>query len=166
MRRIVVVLAALVCGLAFAMPASAQKPGAHIVGDLTITKSEAGLTVSGKGAGFGDFVTEAFLSADIVRATFICVNPGGNIAPGQGVELVNVAGPTAEITPRAGRIEFNVMLAAPPAPSAEDVCPNPNWSVELVPGTLEFCGVVLHFEQAGEEVLAVPITAPGECIDP
>jgi hypothetical protein len=140
-----------------AAPALAQKPGAHIVGDLTITKSTSGLTVSGKGAGFGSFVTDAFLTADRVEAVFQCRNPGGNIAPGQGVELVDVTGPTQTITPRSGHIDFNVTLPAPPPPDPDDVCPNGNWSVDATPLSLTFVGVELHFEQAGQEVLLVSL---------
>jgi hypothetical protein len=154
-RRIAVAALALLLSLLAASPALAQKPGAHIVGELTITKTTAGLTVSGKGAGFGNFVTEAFLTAERVEAVFQCRNPGGNIAPGQGVELFNVVGPTQTITPRAGHITFNVTLPAPPTPSPAEVCPNPNWTVELV--SLTFFGVELHFEQAGEEVLVVEL---------
>jgi hypothetical protein len=82
MQRIFVFVVALVSTLAFAATASAQKPGAHIVGDLTITKDATGLTVSGRGAGFGNFVTSAFLTAERVEAVFLCRNPGGNVAPG------------------------------------------------------------------------------------
>jgi predicted secreted protein len=51
-RRIAVAVLALLLSLALASPALAQKPGAHIVGDLTIDKSlTTGLTVSGRGPG-------------------------------------------------------------------------------------------------------------------
>lgn len=157
MRRIAVTALALLLSLLVASPALAQKPGAHIVGQLTITKSTAGITVSGKGAGFGNFVTEAFLTAERVVAVFQCRNPGGKIAPGQGVELLDVVGPTATITPRAGHIEFNVTLPAPPPPDPADVCPNPNWTVDPEPLSLTFFGVELHFEQNGQEVLVVEL---------
>lgn len=157
MRKIAFALAVVGVMLAITPVASGQKPGAHIVGDLVITKSTAGLTVSGTGAGFGNFVTDAFLTAERVEAVFQCRNPGGQIAPGQGVELLDVTGPTQTITPRQGRIEFNVTLPAPPPPSPADVCPNPNWTVDPEPLSLTFFGVELHFEQDGQEVLIVEL---------
>jgi hypothetical protein len=158
MRRILVVLVGALCSLTFAAPANAQKPGAHIVGDLTITKSlTTGLTVSGRGAGFGDFVTDAFLTADRVVATWQCRNPGGNVAPGQGTELTDVTGPTTTIEPRAGHIDFTTTLPVPAAPDPDVVCPNGNWTVDSTPLSLTYFGVELHFEQAGEEILVVSL---------
>jgi hypothetical protein len=157
-RRIAVAVLALLLSLALASPALAQKPGAHIVGDLTIDKSlTTGLTVSGRGAGFGDFVTDAFLTADRVVATWQCRNPGGNVAPGQGTELTDVTGPTTTIEPRAGHIDFSVNLPVPSPPDPAVACPNGNWTIDPVPLSLTYFNVVLHFEQAGTEVLTVPL---------
>lgn len=157
-RRLAVTVLALLMSVLVASPALAQKPGAHIVGDLTITKSlTTGLTVSGRGAGFGNFVTDAFLTADRVVATWQCRNPGGNIAPGQGTELTDVVGPTTTIEPRAGHIDFTVTLPAPPPPDPAVACPNGNWTIDPGPLSLTYVDVVLHFEQAGEEVLTVSL---------
>jgi hypothetical protein len=156
-KSFVLAIAVMAASAIAATPALAQKPGAHIVGDLTITKSTSGLTVSGKGAGFGNTVTNAFLTAERVEAVFQCRNKGGNIAPGQGVELVDVTGPTQTITPSAGHIDFNVSLPAPPPPDPDDVCPNGNWTVDAAPLSLTFIGVTLNFEQSGQEVLIVPL---------
>ncbi|WP_437872983.1 hypothetical protein [Sorangium sp. So ce363] len=162
MFRTAVVPVATMLSLAFATPANAQKPGAHIVGDLTIAKSLAtGLTVEGTGAGFGNFVTDAFLTADRVVATWQCRNPGGNIAPGQGTELTDVVGEPQTIEPRAGRIEFNVTLPVPPRPDPDIACPNGNWTIDPTPLSLTYFGVVLHFQQVIDnvvtEVLMVPL---------
>jgi len=162
MQRMLVFFVALVSTLAFAATASAQKPGAHIVGDLTISKEVSGLTVSGRGAGFGNFVTSAFLTAQRVEAVFQCRNHGDNIAPGQGVEQVAVVGEPQIIEPQGGHIDFSPSLPAPPAPDPADVCPNPNWTVDAEPLSLTFIGVELVFEQEIEpgvfvEVLRVPL---------
>jgi hypothetical protein len=159
MRRILIAAsAAALAVLGFAAPASAQKPGAHIVGQLTIEKSVTdGLTVSGKGAGFGNFVTDAFLTADRVEATWQCRNRGGNIAPGQGTELTDVTGPTETITPSAGHIDFAPTLPAPPPPDPNVACPNGNWTIDPTPLLLTYFGVELHFEQLGAEVLTVNV---------
>ena len=156
-KSILLAIAVMAVSAVAAAPALAQKPGAHIVGDLTITKTTSGLTVSGKGAGFGNRVTTAFLTAERVEAVFQCRNPGGNIAPGQGVEMAEVVGPVTTIEPRGGHIDFSAMLPAPPAPDPADVCPNPNWTVDPVPLSLPFFGVALHFQQNGQEVLTVPL---------
>jgi hypothetical protein len=158
MRRIAVtsILALVVTTL---LPATAQadKPGAHLVGDVTTTLSTSGLTVSGKGAGFGGFVTEAFLAADEVHAMFQCRNTGGNVAPGQPSVMMHVVGEPQTITPREGQIAFSVTLPAPPPPHPADVCPNGNWTVDPVPLMLMFFGVELHFEQNGDEILVVEL---------
>lgn len=158
MRRIAVtsVLALAVTTL---LPSTAQadKPGAHLVGDVMTTLSTSGLTVSGKGAGFGDSVTEAFLTADEVHAMFQCRNAGGNVAPGQPVVMMHVAAEPQTIAPREGQIVFSVTLPAPPPPDPADVCPSAKWTVDPEPLMLMFFGVELHFEQNGEEILVVEL---------
>ncbi|XYI03073.1 hypothetical protein ACMHYB_26265 [Sorangium sp. So ce1128] len=159
MFQAAVVPVAAVLSIAFATAASAQPgTGAHIVGELTIDKSlTTGLTVRGKGAGFGNAVTNAFLTADSVTAEWQCRNRGGNIAPGQGTELVAVTGPTQTITPKNGNIVFNVTLPVPPRPDPDIACPNGNWTIDPTPLSLTYTNVVLHFEQNGEPVLTVPM---------
>ena len=158
MRRITVTsVLALVVTTLLPPAAQADKPGAHLVGDVTTTLSTSGLTVSRKGAGFGDFVTEAFLTADEVHAMFQCRNAGGNVAAGQPVVMMHVVGEPQTIMPRAGQIVFSVTLPAPPPPDPADVCPNGNWTVDPVPLMLMFFGVRLRFEQNGEEILVVEL---------
>jgi len=159
MRKILAALAAVVSTVAFAATASAAPgTGAHIVGDLSVDKSlVTGLTVSGKGAGFGNAVTDAFLTADSVTAEWQCRNHGGNIAPGQGTELVDVTGPTQSITPRQGQITFSVNLPVPAAPDPDVACPNGNWTIDSTPLSLTYTNVVLHFDQNGQEVLDVEL---------
>ncbi|MFF4349391.1 hypothetical protein [Streptomyces sp. NPDC001530] len=131
--------------------ATAQSP--HFIGDVTCTKSlTTGLQCSGKAAGLGNDPTQAFLTAGSVEAEYVCVNRGGNIAPGQGTEFQNVQGPTQDIDPRNGQITFrNVTIPPPETPSAREVCPNGNWRVELL--HLTFRDVVLHIQQGDEDLL-------------
>jgi hypothetical protein len=112
------------------MLAFAQNP--HFVGRTDCEVDSSGnLNCTGSIAGLGNVEeVEAFLVADI-DATFVCVNPGGNIAPGQGVEEEDVTGETETLSVRNGRTNFDLTISAPEAPSAEEVCPNPNWTVEL-----------------------------------
>ncbi|MGW7385186.1 hypothetical protein [Streptomyces sp. NPDC054794] len=131
--------------------ATAQSP--HFVGDVTCTKSlTAGLQCSGKAAGLGNSPTDAFLTAASVEAEYVCVNRGGNVAPGQGTEFQNVTGPVQHIQPRNGQITFrNVTIPPPETPSPREVCPNGNWSVTLL--HLTYNHVVLHIQQDGTDIL-------------
>ena len=101
----------------FSLAAFAQSP--HFIGTPTCTKSvSTGLTCSGKAAGLGNGPTTAFLTADSVRATYECVNHGGNVAPGQPSVTQNVTGPQQTITPHNGQITFSATIPIPTPPSA------------------------------------------------
>jgi hypothetical protein len=154
MRRIILVLAfplIVLASVVSAQVAEAQSP--HFIGSPSVTKSlSSGLTVSGKAAGLGNGPTAAFLTASSVRATYECVNHGGNVAPGQPVVEQNVTGPTQNITPRNGQITFSVNIPPPPTPSSKTACPNGNWTVRNT--SLTYNGVVLHVQQPpGTDVL-------------
>ena len=160
MRKIgiIAVVSLLVTALAAVPVLAAPGTGAHIVGQLNVSTSlTTGLTVSGKGAGFGNSVTNAFLTADSVSATWQCRNPGGNIAPGQGTEQTNGTGPSQTITPRNGQITFSTTLPVPSPPDAATACPNGNWTIDPTPLSITYTNVVLHFQQGGVDVLAVPL---------
>ncbi|MFJ5707567.1 MULTISPECIES: hypothetical protein [unclassified Streptomyces] len=131
--------------------ATAQSP--HFIGEVTCTKSiTTGLSCSGKAAGLGSSPTAAFLTASSIDAEYVCVNRGGNVAPGQGVEFQQVVGPVQQIAPRNGQITFrDVRIPVPESPSARDVCPNGNWRVQLL--HLTFNDVTLHIQQNGVDIL-------------
>jgi len=152
MRRfsIAVLLAMLMLVLSVSA-AFAQSP--HFIGTPTCTKSvSTGLTCSGKAAGLGNGPTLAFLTADPVTATFVCVNHGGNVAPGQPIVTQNVTGPTETIAPHNGQITFSPTIPPPPTPSAKTECPNGNWTVKIT--SLTYTNVVLHIQQPpGTDVL-------------
>jgi hypothetical protein len=152
MRRfsIAVLLAMLMLVLSVSA-AFAQSP--HFIGTPTCTKSvSTGLTCSGKAAGLGNGPTLAFLTADSVTATFVCVNHGGNVAPGQPIVTQNVTGPTETIASHNGQITFSPTIPPPPTPSAKTECPNGNWTVKIT--SLTYTNVVLHIQQPpGTDVL-------------
>lgn len=155
MRRIALIItfpvAFLVAILLAAPAAQAQSP--HFIGTPSCTKSTTdGLTCSGKAAGLGNEPAFVFLTADSVTATYVCVNHGGNVAPGQPVVTQDVTGPTQEITPHNGQITFSATLPVPPPPSPKTECPNGNWSVQLT--SLTYSNVMLHIQQPeGVEIL-------------
>lgn len=151
MKRFLSVLstAFLALGLG-ATQAVAQSP--HFIGTPTCTKSlSTGLECTGKAAGLGNSATSAFLTADAVRATYVCVNPAGHVAPGQPLVFQDVQGPTQDITPRNGQITFDVTLPPPPTPSSSEVCPNGRWTVRLT--SLVYQNVVLHIQQGSTDIL-------------
>jgi hypothetical protein len=151
MRRLIpTVLVVLAAGVV-APAAFADSP--HFIGTPTCTKSvSTGLTCSGKAAGLGNGPTLAFLTADAVEATYVCVNHGGNIAPGQPVVEQAVQGPAQTITPHNGQIRFSPTIPPPTPPSAKTDCPSAKWSVQLT--SLTYTNVVLHIQQPpGTDVL-------------
>jgi len=140
----VVVVAGAVAPAAFAS-------SAHFIGTPECTKSvSTGLPCSGKAAGLGNGPVEAFLTAEKVEATYVCVNHGGNVAPGQPIVEQEVAGPAETITPHNGQIRFSPTIPPPPTPSAAVDCPSGKWTVRLT--SLTYTNVVLHVQSA-EEVL-------------
>jgi len=145
MRRVAIAvgIAALALGMGVG---SAFAASAHFIGTPTCTKSlTAGLSCSGKAAGLGNLPSAAFLTADSETATYVCVNHGGNIAPGQPIVLKNVSGPVQNITPHNGQITFAPTIPPPTPPSPAVECPNGNWTVQIT--SLSFTNVVLHIQQ-------------------
>ncbi len=147
MRRLIPTVLVMLAAGAFAPAAFADSP--HFIGTPTCTKSvSTGLTCSGKAAGLGNGPTLAFLTADAVEATYVCVNHGGNIAPGQPIVEQAVEGPKQEITPHNGQIRFSPTIPPPAPPSAKSECPSGKWTVRLT--SLTYTNVVLHIQQPPE----------------
>ena len=154
-RRLLFILGLPMLLAAFVMsasPALAQSP--HFIGTPSCTKSlTTGLTCSGKAAGLGNEPAVVFLTASSVTANYVCVNHGGNVAPGQPVVTQNAEGPKETIAPHNGQITFSATLPVPTPPSAATECPNGNWSVKLT--SLTYTDVVLHIQQpANVEILS------------
>jgi hypothetical protein len=151
MRRLIPTVLAILAAGAVAPTAFADSP--HFIGTPTCTKSvSTGLTCSGKAAGLGNGPLEAFLTADSVEATYVCVNHGGNIAPGQPIVEQEVEGPRQQITPHNGQITFSATIPVPTPPSAKTECPSGKWTVRLT--SLTYTNVVLHIQQPpGTDVL-------------
>ncbi|WP_225838735.1 hypothetical protein [Streptomyces sp. NK08204] len=135
-------------------PALAANP--HFIGEPTCSKTvindRATVTCSGKAAGLGTSPARVFLTADQIAAQYVCVNPGGNTAPGKPAFFQLLTGPVQNITPHAGQITFSVSMTSPPNPSPSQVCPNGNWTVHLI--SVTFHNLTLHIQQpAGTDVL-------------
>jgi hypothetical protein len=151
MRRLIPTVLVIAAAGAVAPAAFAESP--HFIGAPGCTKSlSAGLTCSGKAAGLGNGPTEAFLTAASVEATYVCVNNGENIAPGQPVVEQTVEGPRQAIKPHNGAIKFSPTIGVPTPPSAKVECPSAKWTVRLT--SLTYTSVALHIQQPpGTDVL-------------
>lgn len=124
----------------------------HFIGTPTVVKNpDFALTANFKAAGLGNVVSQAFLSSSGGIAVLQCVNPGGNSPPPQQVSFGPLQGQVVTIQPRNGQITASPTIGPPPLPSPSEICPNPNWIVQLV--SLTYSNVVLHIQQQGFDIL-------------
>jgi hypothetical protein len=132
------------------MLAAAQNP--HFVRGPTIVKNaDFSLTANFKAAGLGNVVTEIFLTSSGGTADLQCVNPGGNDPPPKQVDFGPLQGETVTVTPRNGQVTASPTIGPPPLPGADEICPNPNWSVRI--NSLTYENVVLHIQQGDVDIL-------------
>jgi hypothetical protein len=132
------------------MLAAAASP--HFIGTPQIGKNPNGsLTANFKASGLANVVSAAFLTSSGGTATLQCENKGGNDPEPKEVDFGPLQGQTTFIQPRNGQITATVSIGPPPLPTASQICPNPNWSVQLV--SLTYDNVVLHIQQGGSDIL-------------
>jgi hypothetical protein len=106
-----------------------------------------------------NIVTGAFLTSSGGTAELQCVNPGGgNNPPPKKVDFGPLQGQTKEIQPRNGQIiTSSVTIGPPPRPpllSAEEICPNPNWTTVAIV-SITYNDVVLHIQQDSTDTLTI-----------
>lgn len=147
---LLVALAITLAASMVAAPVLAASP--HFIKTPTIVKNpNFSLTAKFKAAGLGNSVTDVFLSSSGGTALLQCVNPGGNNPPPKEVDFGPLQGQVVTVQPRNGQITATPSIGPPPLPSASQICPNPNWSVDIVSLTYE--NVVLHIQQGGVDIL-------------
>jgi hypothetical protein len=147
---VLIAIAAVAAFGAFAAYAFAASP--HFIGTPTCSKNaDFSLTCSGKAAGLANVVTGAFLTSSGGTADLQCTNKGGNPPPPKRVDFGPLTGETENITPRNGNIRFGPTLGPPPLPSPADICPNKNWSIDII--SLTYFDVELHIQQGGVDIL-------------
>jgi hypothetical protein len=133
-------------------PILAAAASPHFIGTPTITKNPNGsLTAHFKAAGLANVVTGAFLTSSGGTAVLQCVNPGGNNPPPKQVTFGPLQGQTTFIVPNNGQIAASATIGPPPLPGASQICPNPNWSVQIV--SITYNNVVLHIQQNRVDIL-------------
>ena len=149
-KGILAILTALFVVVSFTAPAFAASP--HFIGTPTIIKNpDLSLTAKFKAAGLANVVTDVFLTSSGGSAVLQCVNPGGNNPPPKKVDFGPLQGQTVEITPHNGQVTATATIGPPSLPGASDICPNPNWSVDIL--SLIYNDVELHLQQGGIDIL-------------
>lgn len=144
--------AAIALMLATSVFAAAFAANPHFVRGPTIVKNaDLSLTASFKAAGLGNVVTDIFLSSSGGTADLQCVNPGGNDPPPKQVDFGPLQGETVTVQPRNGQVTASPSIGPPPLPGADEICPNPNWSVRI--NSLTYEDVELHIQQGGVDIL-------------
>jgi hypothetical protein len=80
------------------------------------------------------------------------VNPGGNSPSPKKVEFEQMQNQTLNIKPEDGKIKGSLTLGPPPVfPSASDICPNRNWSSNILSLTYE--NPSLDIQQKNSDIL-------------
>jgi hypothetical protein len=149
---VIPIVAVIASALLLMTPMLAAAASPHFIGTPTITKnSDFSLTAHFKAAGLANLPTGAFLSSSGGTAVLQCVNPGGNNPPPKEVDFGPLQGQAVNIQPRNGQITASPTIGPPPLPDAEEICPNPNWTIDIV--SITYNNVVLHIQQDRIDVL-------------
>ena len=159
MKRLLLLIIAIVAALAFTGVASAQS-GHFVTGGANApTCTDIGTQVSctGKVAGLGGTTFEITIQAAGI-ASVECTNPGGNVAPGQDT-AVDVAGTTGpQPTPRNGQAGFTITTDNPEPLPPTPTCPNDQWTPNIVDVTFTTATLTLLEDGAVSDVVTVPVT--------
>jgi hypothetical protein len=148
MRIRLFTLGVMVIAAAFATSALAASPHFKRGGTPTCTVTSTTVTCSGSLAGLGNEDVRLILTAS-AEASFNCVNPGGNISPGQNKVLFTASAsqdiPANEL--KNGNLSFSISApgTAPTATPQQAGCPNGNWSTQLA--SIVFGNVTLVIQQ-------------------
>ncbi|HSJ82679.1 MAG TPA: hypothetical protein VLA91_02545 [Acidimicrobiia bacterium] len=158
-RRLLIALLAVAVLMVTAGPALAQSGHFLTGGGNAPTCTDIGTQVScsGKVAGLGGTTFEITIEADGI-AEVVCINPGGNRAPGQDTS-VTVAGSTDPLpTPRNGQYRFTVTTDSPDPLPSTPTCPNPQWTAQIV--DIRFTTATLSLFEDGvlSDQVVVPVS--------
>jgi|KBSMisStaDraftv2_1062788.scaffolds.fasta_scaffold969358_1 hypothetical protein len=130
-------------------PVLAAKP--HFSISPIITKnSNQSITANFNAAALGKKVANVTLSSH-ATADIQCVNPGGHSVTSKKLQFEQMQVSTGEVKPKNGKIKGALTLGPPNFPSALDVCPNNNWSTNVLSLTYE--NPVLHIKQKNSDIL-------------
>jgi len=164
MRRIsvlVLVMSVVILAMAASVAVAASPhftkggiPKCTIGGTTSDSSRDVACTGELAGLGGGDL---SVLTTAQGSATYLCINPGGNDAPGQN-KVPGTSSGTPTITPgdqiKNGRAPVTdaTTLTAPQSVSAEQAgCPNPQWTAEFQ--SLVVTGVTFQVSQGGDVIV-------------
>ena len=86
----------------------------------------------------------------------ICINPGGNRAPGQDTTFTATGTSGPFPTPRNGRSQFTVTTDTPSVSGAE-ACPNASWTAVVVDVTFGDATLTLFEDSNVSDTFTVPV---------
>lgn len=154
-RGVVAIPAAAIVASALLLmaPVLAAAANPHLVrGPKLIKNADFSLTADFKAAGLGNVVSDIFLSSSGGVADLQCVNPGVNDPPPKRVDFGPLEGETVTVEPRNGQVTASPSIGPPDdLPDADEICPNPNWSIEIA--SLTYSDLETHIQQGGQDVL-------------
>src|SRR6185295_10676912 len=103
----------------------------HLIGGINVTDTGTSARACGKLAGLGNAdVTITLTGTATVYST--CVNPAGNVAPGQANQVVTGSIHIRSTEIKNGTVSFCVRTADPACISAKACgCPNNNWTATI-----------------------------------
>jgi hypothetical protein len=147
----------MVVAAVLALPGVASAQSGHFVQTQTCTDIGTQVQCSGKVAGLGGTTFEITVAAQ-GTATVVCINPGGNRAPGQDTS-VNVAGSSGPLpTPRNGQFRYTVTTVAPGPLPATPTCPNTQWTPVITDVTFTTATITLTEDGAVSDQVTVPVS--------
>jgi hypothetical protein len=150
-------LCALSVAALLALPGVASAQSGHFVQTQTCTDIGTQVQCSGKVAGLGGTTFEISVAAQ-GTATVVCINPGGNRAPGQDTS-VTVSGSSGPLpTPRNGQFRYTVTSVAPGPLPATPTCPNDQWTPTITDVSFTTATITLTEDGVVSDVVTVPVS--------
>jgi hypothetical protein len=158
MNKLVFAVTTAALVFAFALPVAANSGHFLTGGANAPTCTDIGTQVSctGKVAGLGGTTFEITIEADGV-AEVVCINPGGNRAPGQDTNVTVEGGTDPLPTPRNGQYRFSVTTDDPNPLAPTPTCPNPQWTPEIVDVAFTTAVLSLFEDGALSDQVTVPV---------
>jgi hypothetical protein len=160
MRRISILSLMVVLLVGMMAPAAFAQSGHFLTGGNNAPQCvDIGTQVrcTGKVAGLGGTTFEITIEASGI-ASVVCINPGGNRAPGQDT-TVNVAGSTDPLpTPRNGQYRFTVTTDDPGPLPATPTCPNAQWTPVITDVAFTTATLSLYEDGVLSDQITVPVS--------
>src|SRR5215208_3293800 len=155
MKRIL--LCAVLTTALLALPSVAAAQSGHFVQTQTCSDIGTQVQCSGKVAGLGGTTFEISVVAQ-GTATVVCINPGGNRAPGQDT-TVTVSGSSGPLpTPRNGQFRYTVTSVAPGPLPATPTCPNDQWTPVITDVSFTTATITLTEDGVVSDQVTVPVS--------